>query len=44
VRWGRNRPDYFTHALEAEGVTALGLTRFVGQSAHPEREAAVMVR
>jgi len=44
VRWGGNRPDYFTHALEATGVTDLRLTGFRGQAAHPERDAAVWVR
>jgi Glycosyl hydrolases family 28 len=44
VEWGKNRPDYFTHALEAERVTGLALTRFAGEAAHPERDEAVVVR
>jgi len=44
LAWGANRPDYFTHALEAENVTALSLTRFVGEAAHPERDEAIVVR
>ena len=44
IEWGKDRPDYFTHALEAERVTNLALTRFTGDAAHPERDAAVLVR
>jgi len=28
VKWGDKRPDYFTHALEAEAMTGLELTGF----------------
>jgi hypothetical protein len=44
MSWGGNRPDYFTHALEAEKVSALALTRFSGEAAHPERDEAVVIR
>ena len=44
VRWGKNLPDYFTHALEAENVTGLKLTRFKGDAAHPKRDDAVVVK
>jgi hypothetical protein len=44
VKWGDKRPDYFTHALEAEAVTGLELTGFAGEAAHPERDADVVVR
>ena len=44
VAWGANRPDYFTHALEAEQVTGLGLTQFAGEAAHPERDEAILIR
>ena len=44
VKWGDKRPDYFTHALEAEAVTGLELTGFAGAAAHPERDADVVVR
>jgi Glycosyl hydrolases family 28 len=44
VRWGKNRPEYFSHALEAHDVTGLVYSDFVGESAHPERLAAVSVR
>jgi hypothetical protein len=44
VAWGANRPDYFTHALEAESVSNLALTRFTGEAAHPERDQAILVR
>jgi len=44
VTWGANRPDYFTHALEAHDVTGLTFPSFVGEAAHPERDAAVALR
>jgi polygalacturonase len=44
VAWGKNRPDYFTHALEVENVTNFKYPGFVGEAAHPERDQAVVVR
>jgi hypothetical protein len=44
VAWGPNRPDYFTHALEAESVHDLELWQFSGESAHPARDAAIVIR
>jgi polygalacturonase len=44
VGWGENRPDYFTHALEAVDVTGLSYPGFVGAAAHPERDQAIVVR
>ncbi len=44
VSWGKNPPDYFTHALEAENVTELGVTDFVGEAAHSGKDEAVVVR
>jgi hypothetical protein len=44
VAWGETRPDYFTHALEAENVTGLQLSGFSGQAAHPERFEDIVVR
>jgi polygalacturonase len=43
VVWGDNRPDYFTHALEANDVTGLELTDFVGEAAHPDRDRAISI-
>ena len=43
VTWGRNLPDYFTSALEAENVTGLRLTGFKGHAAHPDRDAAILI-
>ena len=43
IAWGANRPDYFTHALEAHDVTGLSCPGFVGNSAHPDRFAAIAV-
>lgn len=42
LAWGKNRPDYYTHALEAEDVTGLQHPGFVGEAAHPERDKAVV--
>lgn len=44
VSWGSHLPDYFTHALEAENVIGLRLTRFKGEAAHSDRDAAILVR
>ena len=44
VTWGDNRPDYFTHALEAEDVKGLELTGFAGEAAHPDKHAAISIR
>ena len=44
AQWGSNRQEYFTHALEAENVRDLALTRFAGEAAHPQREEAIMIR
>ena len=44
IAWGANRPEYFTHALEAHDVTELSYPDFTGESAHPERFAAVVVK
>jgi hypothetical protein len=43
VGWGVNRPDYFTHALEAQDVTKLQLTNFTGEAAHPDRYSAILI-
>jgi hypothetical protein len=43
VEWGAKRPDYFTHALEAQDVTKLQLTQFAGEAAHPDRDAAILI-
>lgn len=44
VAWGTNRPEYFTHALEAEDVTKLEHPGFIGEAAHPDRDKAIVVR
>jgi hypothetical protein len=44
LAWGTNRPDYFTHALEAEDVTGLDHTTFSGEAAHPQRDRAIVNR
>ena len=44
VAWGANRPDYFTHALEAEHTSDLGISGFTGEAAHPARDPAILIR
>jgi hypothetical protein len=44
VAWGEQRPDYYTHALEAEDVTEFTHPHFQGESAHPEKYAAISVK
>jgi hypothetical protein len=39
--WGKNRPDYFHHALEYHDVENFELQNFKGAAAHPELHAAV---
>jgi len=43
VSWGANRPEYFTHALEAEQTANLAITRLTGDAAHPERDPAIFI-
>jgi polygalacturonase len=43
VRWGNNRPDYFTCALEAEQAKDLAITNLAGGPAHPERDPAIRI-
>ena len=43
VAWGQNRPDYFTHALEAQDVSGLSYPDFQGEAAHPDRQAAIQI-
>lgn len=43
VRWGNQPPESFTHALEAQDVTALTFPGFQGDSAHPGTVAAIAV-
>jgi hypothetical protein len=43
VQWGRNIPDYFTFALEAESAANLRLTGFKGAAAHPRRDEAIVI-
>jgi hypothetical protein len=43
VAWGKNLPDYFSHALEAEDAHGLELTGFSGHAAHPERDSDISI-
>jgi hypothetical protein len=43
VTWGKNRPEYFSHALEAEHAANVAITRLSGEGAHAE-DAGIMVR
>jgi polygalacturonase len=42
VRWGKDVPAYFTHALEARDVTGLVNEGFSGRGAHPSDQAIVV--
>ena len=44
IGWGKGAPDYFTHALEAEHVSELAITRLAGDAAHPQRDQAIVIR
>lgn len=44
ARWGANIQPYFGCALEAENVQSLGISRFSGEAAHPERDEAIVLR
>ncbi len=41
VRWGRNIPEYFSHALSTHDVSRFSYPDFRGEAAHPDRERAV---
>ncbi|MFD1871863.1 glycoside hydrolase family 28 protein [Hymenobacter bucti] len=41
VRWGPNRPAYYAHALESHGVVGLQAAGLTGESAFPQKLAAV---
>lgn len=41
VVWGKNRPAYFGHALEAHGVAGLRVENFAGEAAHGHLPARV---
>lgn len=43
VSWGKNIPEYFTHALEAEQAANIAITRLTGDAAHPGREQAIFI-
>ena len=44
VEWGAKRPEYFTHALQAQDVTELRHPGFRGDAAHPERDLAIAIQ
>jgi hypothetical protein len=44
VAWGERPAECFSHALEAEDVTGLDLTRFSGWAAHPDRQTDISLR
>jgi hypothetical protein len=43
VTWGKQCPDYFGNALEAENTGDLRLTGFRGTAAHPQRDGAIWI-
>ena len=44
VNWGENRPDFYTHAVEADNVTGLELTKFTGEAARPDKYKAIVTK
>ena len=42
IQWGKNIPDYFTHAIEAHDVTGFVVENFKGEAAHPGRDKAIV--
>ena len=43
VAWGKHRPDYFTHAVEANDTTGVKIIAFSGESAHPDQFKAIFI-
>jgi glycosyl hydrolase family 28 len=43
IVWGKNVPDYFSHAIEVEDAHGLDVTDFTGHAAHPARDSDVSV-
>jgi hypothetical protein len=43
VAWGKNLPDYFSHALEAEDAHGLEISGFTGRAAHPEHDSDISI-
>ncbi|MBN1180722.1 MAG: hypothetical protein JXB49_00445 [Bacteroidales bacterium] len=43
VKWGDNRPDYYTNALKAVNSTAIITENFTGEAAHPEKYKAISI-
>ncbi len=41
VNWGKNRPEYFSHALKSIDVDRLTIENFEGESAYPDKESAI---
>jgi Glycosyl hydrolases family 28 len=41
VTWGKNKPDYFTYAVESKNVDSLIINNLEGQSAFPNKLEAV---
>jgi len=42
VKWGSNKPDYFTHVLESKNVENLGIINLIGDSAFPGKVEAIL--
>jgi polygalacturonase len=42
IHWGKNVPEYYTHAIEAHDVSGLKIEKFTGEAAHPERDKAIV--
>jgi len=43
VHWGENKPNYYTHAIEADNSTGVDLKKFTGEAAHPDKFKAINI-
>ena len=44
VKWGENKPDYYSNALKAENATAIIMDNFTGEAAHPDKYEAISIK
>jgi len=44
ITWGKNVPEYFSHAVEAHDVKNIQLKRFKGLAAHPGRDKPIVIQ
>jgi polygalacturonase len=42
IKWGNNKPDYYTNALKTQNVTGLKLKKFTGEASNPDKFKAIL--